>query len=309
MSVKIIFGAAGFPGLPPDPVFSLLHDHGVKDLDTASLYAGSEALLGSTGASKDFTIHTKAPGFTPGSLSRRSVEDGMKKSLEELKLNSVETYFLHCPDTQTPIEETLEAIQELYVAGKFRKFGLSNFKASDVESIYNLAKEKGYVLPTVYQGNYNAVSRHYEQDLFPLLRKLNMSFWAYSPIAGGFLVRSPQAIKEGNQGRFDKETRLGKMYHDLYAKPSLISALEQWELVAKKVGITKAALAYRWVRFNSALQGTHEDALILGASSPAQLEQTLKSLAEGPLPQEVLQDIENIWETVKHEAPIDNYHG
>ena len=122
-------------------------------------------------------------------------------------------------------------------------------------------------------------------------------------------MRSAQAIKEGNQGRFDKETRIGKIYHDLYAKPSLISALEHWEQVAQKVGTTKAGLAYRWVRFNSALQGASEDGLILGASSPGQLEQTLKYLAEGPLPEEVLPDITNIWETVKHDAPVDNYHG
>lgn len=164
------------------------------------------------------------------------------------------------------------------------------------------------MLPTVYQGNYNPVSRHSEKDLFPLLRKLNMSFWAYSPIAGGFLVRSAQAIKEG-QGRFNKATGIGKIYHDLYAKPSLLSALEHWESLAEKVGTTKAGLAYRWVRFNSALKGASEDGLILGASSPVQLEQTLKCLAEGPLPQEVLPDIENIWKTVKDDAPVDNYHG
>ena len=163
------------------------------------------------------------------------------------------------------------------------------------------------MLPSVYQGNYNPVARHIEKDLFPVLRKLNMSFFAYSPIAGGFLVRSAQAIKEG-QGRFDKGTPIGKIYHDLYARPSLLSALEQWEQVAQKVGTTKAALAYRWVRFNSALQGASEDGLILGASSAVQLEQTLKALAEGPLPQEVLPDIEHIWETVKDEAPVDNYN-
>ena len=135
-----------------------------------------------------------------------------------------------------------------------------------------------------------------------------MSFWAYSPIAGGFLVRSAQAIKEGNQGRFDKESYIGQLYHDLYAKPSLISALERWEAVAKRAGTTKAGLAYRWVRFNSALSSADGDGLIIGSSSPAQLEQTLKSLAEGPLPQEVLPDIEDIWETVKDDAPVDNYH-
>ena len=107
MSVKIIFGTAGMPSLQGDAAdkqISVLHEYGVKDLDTASLYvcapnnhrraltysqAGSEALLGRTGASKDFIVHTKAPGFTSGSLSRQSIKNGMEKSLEDLKLASV----------------------------------------------------------------------------------------------------------------------------------------------------------------------------------------------------------------------------
>lgn len=107
MAAKIVFGAAGLPYLPTDAAdkqISLLRKYGIKDLDTASIYVwalmnhrrvltdsqtGSEAILGSTGASKDFVVHTKAPGFSSGSLSKRSIKDGMEKSLKELKLASV----------------------------------------------------------------------------------------------------------------------------------------------------------------------------------------------------------------------------
>lgn len=175
--------------------------------------------------------------------------------------------------------------------------------------IHRLATEKGSVVPTVFQGNYNPLSRHYEQELFPLLRKLKIAFWAYSPLAGGFLVKSSQAIAEGNKGRWNQNSTVGHQYHGLYSKPTLISALEKWESIAKGIGITKASLAYRWVSYHSALKADLNDCVIIGASSPTQLRQTLEGLDEGPLPAKVLPDIEDIWEIVRTEAPVDNYHG
>lgn len=77
-----------------------------------------------------FTIHTEISGFESGCLSKESVLASMHKSLEKLRLEHVETYFLHSPDPDTPLEETLGAVKELYTAGKFKKFGLSNFRAT-----------------------------------------------------------------------------------------------------------------------------------------------------------------------------------
>lgn len=71
----------------------------------------------------------------------------------------------------------LKGINDAYKAGYFKRFGLSNFKADDVERIYTLCKEKGYLLPTVYQGNYSVVFRRPEAELFPTLRKLNIAFY------------------------------------------------------------------------------------------------------------------------------------
>jgi aflatoxin B1 aldehyde reductase len=92
------------------------------------------------------------------------------------------------------------AINEMHAAGKFKRFGLSNFEAKDVEFIYDYQSANQGVLPTVFQGNYNAVSRPIESTLFPTLRKLGISFHAYSPIAGGFLVRSADQFQEGKAG-------------------------------------------------------------------------------------------------------------
>ena len=97
---------------------------------------------------------------------------------------------LAAPDHKTPIEETLEAINEVHKQGHFKRFGLSNYQAEDVERIYKHCKEHNYVLPTVYQGNYSPVARKQEQLLFPTLRKYNIAFYAYSPLAGGTTDRA-----------------------------------------------------------------------------------------------------------------------
>lgn len=158
-----------------------------------------------------------------------------------------------------------------------------------------------------FAGNYSAVARKQEDELFPLLRKLNMSFYAYSPIAGGFLTKTKQDIQD-RKGRFDPETPLGQMYTNLYSKPSYLEALQEWSDIAQEEGIPKAELAYRWVAYNSSLKPEYGDGIIVGASSMEQLEQTLKSCNKGPLSEKAVKRIDEVWKKIEHEAPLDNYH-
>jgi len=308
---KIIFGTAPLPGAPVEvqkEFLAILEDFQVKHLDTAFIYPDSEKTLGELDAPSKFIIHTKAPGFQPGASKRDSILDASKKSYEDLKVEQVETYFLHSPDTETPIAETVDTIQELFKSGKFKHFGLSNFRPQQVQEVYDYASSKGYVLPTVFQGNYNPVSRHIEEDLFPLLRKLNISFYAYSPLAGGFLVKSREDIIGAGAGtRWDKDSMIGALYQKLYNKPLLLDALSEWDAIAKDAGISRAALAYRWVSFHSALDAKYGDGVIIGATRPAQLKETLAALEEGPLKLGIVDRIQKVWDSVKDEAPIDNY--
>jgi aflatoxin B1 aldehyde reductase len=88
--------------------------------------------------------------------------------------------YIHGPDRTTPFAETLEAVDKEYRAGKFEKFGLSNFNAAEVEECVGLCKTNGWVVPSVYQGHYNAITRGGEKDLFPVLRKYGISFYAFT---------------------------------------------------------------------------------------------------------------------------------
>jgi aflatoxin B1 aldehyde reductase len=177
-----------------------------------------------------------------------------------------------------------------------------------VEKVYNICKENSYPLPTIYQGNYNPVARHIESDLFPLLRKLKIAFYAYSPLAGGFLVKDASLFTSQGSGRWGKDNPLGLMYRTLYGKPALLQALKEWDAIAKEAGVSKAALAYRWVLYHSALKGELGDGCIIGASRTEQLQETLQDVKEGPLPKGAVERIEGIWGRVENEAPVDNYN-
>ncbi|KAJ4293358.1 hypothetical protein N0V90_008640 [Kalmusia sp. IMI 367209] len=312
MPIKIVYGGAVFPQGPyADPAvqaeaLDILLKSGVTVIDSARLYQGSEEAIGKHEARKNFTIDTKiVGGFGPGNATKDGVVRDVKDSLKRLHVDQVDILYIHAPDDTVPIEETLEGINEAYKKGWFKRFGLSNFTPAQVQAAYDIAKEKGYVLPSVYQGNYSPVARHLETILFPLLRKLNFAFYAYSPLAGGFLTKTPADLDAG-AGRFNPRA-IGGMYTKLYDKPSLRAALGEWNAIAEAEGVSKAELAYRWVGYNSALKAELGDAVIFGASKISQTEPTISGLKKGGLSQSAVERIDKIWESVKADAPVDNF--
>lgn len=147
----------------------------VKTIDTAALYGQSEEILGKAGAGKRFTLDTKLKGGFGDGSSKDVIQRESTNSKKMLGVD-VDILYIHAPDHDTPLEETLAAVDAVHKSGFFKRFGLSNYQAKDVEAVYNYAKEKGYVLPSVYQGNYNPVARKQETLLFPTLRKLGIAF-------------------------------------------------------------------------------------------------------------------------------------
>jgi aflatoxin B1 aldehyde reductase len=217
-------------------------------------------------------------------------------------------YYIHAPDRKTPLEDTLEGINELYKQGRFKRFGLSNFLPSEVEQVIQVAKEKGFVLPTVYQGNYSLIARKQEIELFPVLRKHGIAFNAYSPLAGGFLTKSAEDFADGPVGRFSPGTPIGDLYITLYKKPTFLDALSGFEALSSESGIIKAELAYRWVAYHSALKRENGDGMIVGSRTLEQLRDTIAGIKKGPLPEQVVKAIGGIWELVKDEAGLDNFN-
>ncbi|ETI27209.1 hypothetical protein G647_09892 [Cladophialophora carrionii CBS 160.54] len=311
--IKVVFGAASIGNREPwiekeylEKAFDILLKHGVNTLDSAQLYGESEKRLGELNAGDKFIIDTKwLGGWQPGWATKENIVNTAKSSVEKLKVKQVDIFYIHSPDSKIDLEETLAGVNEVYKTGVFKRFGLSNYSPADVQKVYDIAKEKGYVLPTVYQGNYSPVARRQETELFPVLRKLGIAFYAYSPLAGGFLTKTAQQIKDG-VSRFAPDA-LGGMYRDMYMKPSYLDALSVWEAIANEEGVTRAELAYRWVTYHSPLKKEQGDAIIVGASSTEQLEQSLTGIERGPLSSKAVEGIDKVWDQVKHEAPLDNF--
>jgi aflatoxin B1 aldehyde reductase len=270
-----------------------------------------ESALGDSGATDGrFIIDTKNyGGWRPGqSLKRENLIKAATESLERLKTKQVDIYYIHGPDDSIPPSEWVPVIDELHKKGLFKRFGLSNYSAKQVREVYDYSKANGYVLPTVYQGNYSPVARKLEFDLFPTLRELGLSFYAYSPLAGGFLTKSRKALEEGaGSGRF-VEGALGNMYNEMYIKPAYLEVLDKWEELATKEGVSKVELAYRWVSYHSPLKADLGDGLILGASKVEQISNSIEGLNKGPLSSSAAEAVDDLWKTLEHEAPLDNFH-
>ena len=160
---------------------------GYTDLDTAANYPDyapgtTEDRLGKAGAASQFTIHTKVldgANNTPSPHQPAKLAASIDQSLASLKTKTVETIFLHVPDRTTPLEDAARAINDAIKQGKARKFGLSNYSPAEVQQFLDICDANGFVKPSVYQGQYNAIVRGGEKELFPLLRQHNISFYAF----------------------------------------------------------------------------------------------------------------------------------
>ena len=318
--LQVVFGGAEFGTKDPRSfiasdegalrVFEVLKKHNALHIDTARLYGASEEALGrlQAGTSHGFTIDTKWCGGLAGGKpcsSKEQIIADTQDSLAKLGLSKVHTFYMHSPDAQTPLEDSLAGINEAHKLGAFEHFGLSNYPPAQVQEVYDVCKANGYVLPSMYQGLYNAVNRKQEDLLFPLLRKLNIAFYAYSPIAGGFLTKTRSFVENG-KGRFNKERFFG-LYGKLYHNSSYLDALDEWGRIASEEGVTKSALAYRWVNYHSHLKAELGDGVIIGASSLPQLEQTLEALEAGLLSDKAIKGINGIWEKIEPYAVLDNF--
>ncbi|KAK8096196.1 hypothetical protein PG999_014218 [Apiospora kogelbergensis] len=307
--VKIVFGTGSDSHVFDDVPgwLDILDELSIKNIDTAEAYDTWEEQLGLAGAaSRGFILDTKIlSGMNPSPATKDLVIKSGKESLRKLKTESVDVYYIHSPDRRVSWRETLSGLDELYKQGAFKRLGLSNFLGREVDEIVQVAKDNGFVVPSVYQGNYSAIARRTEEELFPVLRKHNMAFYAYSPLAGSFLAKSEGSLFAPNS-RFAQTDFTGALYKGMYNKPSYISALTVWGKISESEGISRAELAYRWIVYHSKLQAELGDAVIVGARKQQQLRDAMAAIKKGPLSDGAVEGIEAIWATVKDDAALDN---
>jgi len=279
-------------------------------IDTARNYGLGicEILLGkqfATGTIKrgDVLLATKVNAFQDQglSLSAQSVEQQVTDSLRCLQVSCIDLLYLHAPDYQTPLEETLAAVNRCHVAGKFTEFGLSNYPAWQVALIHTLCTARGWVKPTVYQGMYNALTRDVERELLPCLRQLGVRFYAYNPLAGGLLTgrysESQEAPQEGRFSDADMAQRYkARFWHDGY-----FEAMAIVKAACDAEGVTPAQAALRWLVHHSGLRAG--DAVMVGASRSSHLQQNLDACASTPLPPALVSAFEQAWSCARPICP------
>ena len=197
-------------------------------------------------------------------------------------------------------------MNDLYVDGVFRRFGLSNFASWQVMQCYQLCVQHHYVRPTVYQGMYNAVTRAVEAELFPCLRRLHIAFYAYNPLAGGILSGKYQFEQPPSEpGRF-AGNEWADRYRARYWKKPIFAAIDAIQRVlaeAEGANVTVTEASLRWMMHHSALRGEHGECVILGASKLEHVEANLRAVKGGPLDERVVKAFDAAWQECKADCP------
>jgi len=152
-----------------------------------------------------------------------------------------------------------------------------------VQTIDDICKKEGYVLPTVYQGGFNPVARGAEEGLFPTLRKLGIAFYAFSPFGGGYFSKLVEELTAPPNG-----TRMDEMsvFKEVYISDMRIQLLKSLEKVCSRNGIAAKEATLRWFMHHSALEA--EDGVILGTSSAEQPEENRMACEGGRLPDDIV---------------------
>lgn len=268
-------------------------------IDTARIYAGGKteaclasALLSNQGGNPIvFAVGTKAHPSQPGGLSKEGIQTQIERSKSLLPSVPVfEEYYLHQPDTDHSLLESLQTLHQYKLDGWINEIGMSNYHASEMERAFAICDEHGLTPPTVYQGLYNPLNRMVEDELLPVLQRNNCAFVAYNPLAAGLLTgkyMDKTTTDDVPKGRFRKNQN----YLPRFYTPANFDAIALIQNACEKEGISLIEATFRWLLCHS-----QADGVLLGASSVAQLEQNLAACTNPKsLPSSLLTAFDEAW--------------
>jgi len=232
-------------------------DAGVNFIDTADVYAkgASETIVGEGVAAnrRRWVLATKVGNVMTaephdGGLSRRWIVQACEDSLKRLATDYIDIYYLHRDDTETPLEETIEAIGDLIRAGKIRYFGVSNYRGWRIAEIMALSFDLNVPRPVVCQPYYNAFNRMPEVEVLPACDYYGLGVVPYSPLARGMLtgkyapgIEAPADSRVGRKDRRMLETEF---------RAESIAMTQTIKAYAEKKGLTATQFALAWVLNN-----------------------------------------------------------
>lgn len=274
-------------------------DQGINFFDNAEIYANgaSEMLMGEIlreFCREDLVISTKifwsgkGKGPNRNGLSWKRILEGTKNSLRRLQLDYVDLLFCHRPDPNTPIEETVRAMDVVVRSGLAFYWGTSEWSAHDIEEAHHIAREIGAIPPTMEQPQYNLFHRErVEKEYKPLCERYGMGLTTWSPLNSGIL-----------SGKYNEEIPSGSrlaLHPDLSREltPQKIEKVKKLNLISKDLNCSLAQLAIAWC-----LKNPHVSSVIIGATNREQLRMNIAAVeTKHHLVREVMDEIESIINT------------
>lgn len=273
-------------------------DHGVTHFDLANNYGpapgSAETRVGRVlredfaGYRDELIISTKAghrmwPGPYGEWGSRKYLLASLDQSLKRLELDYVDIFYSHRPDPETPLEETLGALDHAVRSGKAIYVGISSYSAAMTRQIMAICERDSLVQPVIHQPSYNMFNRRIEDGLTSACKEWGLGMIAFCPLAQGLLT-------DKYLDKVPQDSRFRDPQHDASKDP--LSAeqrekLQQLNQIAQKSGQSLAQLALRWV-----LRLPQMTSALIGASRPEQVAENCKLLDKGPLSDEEVAGIE-----------------
>jgi aryl-alcohol dehydrogenase-like predicted oxidoreductase len=248
-------------------------DLGITLFDTADAYGDgtSESFLGETIGKRrqQVVIATKFGWGSPSGTSRRTIARTVGASLKRLRTDYIDLYQVHFPDPNTPIEETLRALDDLVRDGKVRAIGCSNFSSAQVSAALDTSTRLGAAAFVTSQDEYSLLVRKIERDLVPLMQKRGMTLLPYAPLAGGFL--------SGKYFRGKPPPKNSRLAYSSHHASDVINE-RNWTLsdrlrdFAARTGRSMLDVAFGWL-----LARPVTASVIAGAMTPEQVEQNVRA--------------------------------
>ena len=264
-------------------------DAGIDFLDTADVYplGGGPATAGRTeeivgrwlrGKRQRFIVATKAVGQVGPSAwdrgaSRKHLFDAVDASLARLGTDYIDLYQLHSDDPSTPLEETLQALDDIVRSGRVRYIGASNFLAYRLARALGKSEARRWTRFVAVQPRYNLLFREIERELLPLAREEGLGVIPYNPLAGGLLTGKHRRETGPTPGTRFTLGSAAQRYQDRYWHEREFSTVAALEALARDYDVPLTTLAVAWVLANPAVT-----APIIGASKPSQLADNVRAV-------------------------------
>ncbi len=278
------------------------YDAGVNFFDNAEVYAGGESerimgrVLRKAGWGRDtYCVSSKVywGGQLPTQrgLSRKHIHDACHAALRRLQLDYLDLFFCHRPDLETPIEETVRAMDDLVRQGRVLYWGTSEWSAQQIQEAYGVARQYGLTPPTMEQPQYNMFERdRVEREYHRLYSEIGLGTTIWSPLASGVLTgKYGDGIPEGSRMSLPDYQWLRERVESEEGQANVRKAVEL-EGVAQELGVPLAQMAIGWC-----LKNPNVSTVILGTSNARQLAQNLASLDLVPrMTDDVMEKIEAV---------------